>query len=111
MKMPLECPFCSGPMINDFAHVTGVQQKRCDKQITHNVQLIARKGDNDTVNIIRIRLGPYRTIEWNLGNQICAVTYVKYPVKKTVDLLPFFMPDLTDYNSLMEKVNTYLLFL
>lgn len=108
MKMPTKCPFCKGPLCSTFDHVD-VQHASCNKKLSHNVEFIANYFEPNYCAKIHIKMKPLCYIEWNFFLGVLSI-YDKSDIVVKRANLPFFEPDLTNFNKLLDKVKTYLLF-
>lgn len=115
MKMPNECPFCHGPLVNEWEAIWDILHKKCVKKIDHNVEFIApnRPGDNNhEVENIKIMINGHDYFIWTISKQkIEIIKRAKITSFMTiVGTIPFFTPDLTSFPKLMDKLKTYLIF-
>jgi len=80
---------------------TGIITKGCEKRVGHGIVFSASAQD-DEVYIIQISLGQ------------SIATFSLYVKKLWIDpgymILPYFDPDLSDYEKLVNKIKTYILF-
>ena len=81
-------------------------EKICDKKLNHKIIFHAYTNNNDYVNFIRIPLSKNKNISWYFSSH-----YVEIYAKGILDtILPWWEPDLSDFNALVTKINTYILF-
>jgi hypothetical protein len=111
MKMPEVCPFCKGTLLNEYidpmAGSTYIR-KICDKNITHNITFVSFNNQHDLVSYFYINYKSSR-FEWSYkSKELCF--YYPFILSKKETLLPWFEPDLSNYNKLINKVKTYLTF-
>lgn len=115
MKMPNECPFCKGPLQNEWEAIWDILHKKCTKRIDHNIEFIApnKPGNHDDeVENIKIMINGHDYFLWTISKQkIELIKRAKVTAFMTIMLtLPFFMPDFTSFSKLMDKLKTYLVF-
>lgn len=107
-KMPINCPICGGPMINDYDNVARDLTrltKTCSKRLDHSIKIRACDRDHNYINWISILWGA-GVINWYYGSGSLLLNTMK-----GVDYhIPFFEPDFSDFKKLKEKLKTYLLF-
>lgn len=123
---PSDCPFCKQPLENIFQSVgpnTEAWYKFCKSMPNHKIQYI-HDLTSDYLTDIRVWLDIANEvmIDWNYENRILSVWYRKYkgeklsyqgkPVTVTgkVLYLPWFEPDLSNHQELINKIKTYVLF-
>lgn len=117
MKAPSNCPFCNDPMINDFpsTRMHETQVKRCSKRANHNFSCSLLIDSNEAFMItIIISHEPFLKAVWNLTNSelfIFNTFQVNGKLTGNTRLqLPYFIPDLNNWNKLMNKLKLYLTF-
>lgn len=74
----------------------------------HRVVILTAPGNDDEVRRITLKVKDGLLVSWNLKDELCWLS-------KTMDLelrqyLPYFEPDLSDYQKLINKVKIYILF-
>ena|ERR1700735_2617536 len=104
MKTPTNCPFCNSMMHTDFFGRISTS-KICDT-INHFIQFIV-KNDTNEIMSIKIRLNDQinviRHIYW-----IFSTKEVYIMSSKAHDInLPWFEPDLSNYQKLNDKIKLY----
>jgi len=113
MKMPSHCPFCKAPMLNTYTPFLNTNAsnlvKTCNKNITHKISFTSLLRDHDEVNRITIPWGPYCAFKWAFYAEDNYKLLFSHKFGNTK--LPFFEPDLSNYKKLINKLNTYLVFL
>lgn len=123
MKAPSKCPFCNDPLMNDFqlSFQKETQTKYCSKRVNHNFRCSSHI-DTDEIFIISIIMShnPFMKAIWNFTDKKLSVLG-KRPMnnlagKTLTDIvatridLPYFIPDLSNWNILINKIKTYLVF-
>lgn len=110
MKLPIRCPFCNDIMLTDFLVKGMGEVKYCNLRPSHHIRLSSRFDSDDEVFeiILRISIEPVTYIKWLFASESVRVEIPGIGAKPL--RLPWFDPDLSDYNKLMEKIKTYLLF-
>lgn len=108
MKMPVHCPVCGDILINDYLDLPNGKSrltKKCLKRLNHSISFRAL-NDHENVAWISIPWGRTDVIIWYFYSKTCLLN--------TIDCkdyyIPFFEPDFSDYNKLIEKIKTYLTF-
>jgi hypothetical protein len=107
MKTPTNCPFCNGPLINEYEQ--RFINKYCSKYIDHNILIRPWTTDTNQVDFISIDYGfkdkVADRIIWYFTGQIllCRVNGKDYE-------LPWFEPDLSNYSKLVNKIKLYTIF-
>lgn len=109
MKRFSNCPVCGDALLNQDHGILTYQS--CKTHTTHQLQMIT--GSNDEVQKLSILVGFEPTIwaTWHLLSQEIRVHNYNKTISKIIgDPLPWFEPDLSDYNKLVDKIRTYILF-
>lgn len=126
MKMPSHCPTCGDPMLLEYRGEWR-QTLVCQKRLNHYIKLTGHLSDDslhDEVYAIRVRLNSKVPPTWAefVINPSANYIYIwsgdsqivwrsdKQRFQMAGTALPYFEPDLTNYNKLVEKVKIYLLF-
>lgn len=110
------CPKCHGVLKNEYAPIGPNEEiliRSCEK-VDHTFKCTL-SGNNEIQRItIRISTNPLIKVCWNIEDNKVIVskgTVMEMLKKGGGDLeLPFFEPDFTDYNRLVDKVKTLLIF-
>lgn len=108
MEMPLCCPCCKSPLMNnfkDFPLNKSVQlEKYCSIKPNHHFWCISRKGCEDEIGIIRITVDMNKMLKftWIIHDKMLYVTTGFSPTKNLP--LPYIEPDLDNYFSLIKKI-------
>jgi len=121
------CPICNGIMLSEPK--LGYTIKSCFKKLDHTFKIHV---DQITYNVYRIWLLPNKSIPvaiyWTFPNQHeLAHSFPSFISKKghcfverhsnfdwnnsTKTIIPFFIPDFSDYKKLKNKINTYITFM
>lgn len=111
MKIPGYCPKCKKPMMNEMMAQSGEEyywRISCD-QTDHYIKLITVINSDTEVVDLYIGVGRKRTerkyVSWHFPEKIMLVQS-----SSNTTTIPFFEPDLTNYNRLIEKLKTYITF-
>jgi len=112
MKMPLACAVCQGPLTHTYYQGPRDRQlkKQCSLKPSHNVSWYAKFLSDDEVQKIMIYLPPtkeskfVKSMVWHLEEQVIT------DKNDIIINIPFFEPDFANYNKLISKLRTYLLF-
>lgn len=111
MKVPINCPVCGDPMLNTFPPAEDLNNrvtKSCTSRLNHKIVVLV---DGDEVNQMSIDLGNGLEAIWLfLMGKIWIQPTKGSKREDNFVILPFFEPDLTNYNKLVDKVKTYLVF-
>lgn len=106
MIMPSKCPVCHDVLLNEYIErLDGGSKLRkvCQNKLNHNITWVSKQSPNyDDIEFIFLKGNP--NIVWNLANK---EIYVK---KLYNTIIPFFEPDFSNYQNLLHKLKTYLLF-
>lgn len=110
IKTPTACPFCGGPLRNDHIPIQPKVEYLnlvCDKKLGHNIIIRPCRLNEDYVDWIAILLSPKIQIIWHMGpGSIC----INNNNNGNRFYLPFFIPNLTSFSKLIDKIKTYLVF-
>lgn len=104
MKLPTHCPICNDVMITEFVPLK--VSKFCGHRPTHYIKFIAFETDDVFEIILRISVSPMSYIKWVFPSELLRIETAGLDLM----YLPWFEPDLTNYNKLLDKIKTYLLF-
>jgi hypothetical protein len=117
MKDFPNCPKCGGILQNDYAPIgphEEVLTKICKKS-DHYFKCTLDSNSNKVERVtIRISTAPFIKVSWNIDSSKVIVT--KGTLKEALEKgggdfeLPFFEPDFTNYDRLVEKIKTLLIF-
>ncbi len=109
IKTPDKCPFCGGVLRNDYVRVTptfSYLNLVCDKRLGHSITIRPCHSNTDYVDWISIPMNPKTNVIWYMGTgSVC--------INKNDGnnlYLPFFLPDLSNFRKLLDKVKTYVVF-
>jgi hypothetical protein len=109
MSVPINCPICNDPLLNDFREGFGdkhvVLIKSCSKRIDH--QYSCHINNQEMVYLISITL-KFGQFFWNFNHNLFWMTKVRGGSKSLT--LPWFVPDFTDRYRLFKKLKTYVVF-
>jgi len=111
MIMPINCPICAEPFINDFQNnypgSTEWIRKSCRRRLDHVIVINGDPKNETSVN----------WISGILSSNICVIWWfsqkkITLQIKggKECNDIPFFEPDFSNYKRLIEKLKTYILF-
>jgi hypothetical protein len=109
MNLPIKCPVCSDPLLTSYDDDDTILIKVCKKRISHEISYFA-DVPTDTVYKVTIRIGgvPVKYVTWVFTKK--ELFLMARTGRSNITYLPYFEPDLTNYNKLVDKVKTYLLF-
>lgn len=107
MKLPILCPFCNDVMLTNYPINEALISKECSKRPSHGIKFFAEVINSEVYEVIVRTLPiPLTYVKWLFKGQYVRIETVG---KETVRL-PWFDPDLSNFNKLVDKVNTYLVF-
>jgi hypothetical protein len=121
VKPPAKCPYCGSPMLNDYTdsliNATLLNQS-CVMHLDHAIK-IRSHADNKNYRVhtimVRIAIGPPGTwAMWNLDELTLVVAkgslLTPEGMRNRGTSVPFFVPNLSDYPKLVDKIKTYIVF-
>jgi hypothetical protein len=121
MILPNNCPICNDVMLTEFkGEYTTL--KTCLKHLSHGIKITAGNNKDRVmeVDLIALRLNDTSTkwIYWRYDSHLYVVTFPALMqgmqgMQSSPSLrlrLPYFAPDFSDYNKLMNKIKLYILF-
>lgn len=111
MKAPIKCPVCGDPLLNIFPpaeDLTTRFTKKCDRRVDHQIVM---QVEDDEVTFLTILVSPKTMLKagWSLTSKKFRVWRQQRNADSGIEL-PYFEPDLSDYNKLINKIKTYLVF-
>lgn len=111
MKVPINCPICGGPLLNEFDPLAPGSDrtyltKNCHKRLNHKIEIRACVSNNDYVDWIRIPYKGVGNVIWHMGTEHLLLNTFEGKDYS----LPFFEPDFSRYNKLIKKLSLYLTF-
>jgi len=116
MKIITHCPKCGDALLNeevpDLSH-SGVWTKKCTKRLGHKFSMFYNINDGE-VNSICIQITNKVDATWCFRNNLLSVSNRGLPLRRLLEsmqFIPYFEPDLSDYKKLVSKIKTYILFL
>ena len=115
MKMLKACPRCKGPLLNEYVQTRGLKtllKLSCTKSLGHYFVMKSFVDDHDRPQSMTLGVGDrsHMTLAiWYLDNKKLLITPF-ISVHGDIDELPYVEPDLSDYDKLVNKVRTYILF-
>lgn len=115
MKTPTVCPKCHGPLLSTEVQLrsgVSIWKKTCASRLDHVFTCLTKRGDDDTVDLIGIMLN--RDIQlranWDFTRRQIKVHRGKPDMKLNGLEIPWFEPDLDDYDKLVDKIKKYVVF-
>jgi hypothetical protein len=108
MITPIHCPFCGDVLLTTYKG-DSVLLKTCDRRIGHEISYFANVP-TDTVYKVKIRIDgtPVKYVTWVFTKK--ELFLIARTGQSNITYLPYFEPDLTNYNKLVDKIRTYILF-
>jgi len=110
MKTPINCPFCGDILRSDFItsyENISVLEKKCDKKLNHKITFRALTNNEDYVRYICIPISKDVEARWYFSEEFFDIVNHKTNMRFA---LPWFNPDISNYNKLINKIQTYILF-
>lgn len=114
MKQLSHCPKCNRPLHNTAqverykGKLRDIWVQSCNKIPSHGIQTFASDDKIISINVAVDLTWNIRAV-WNIEERTLEIVSFDLGVSSTK--LPFFEPDLKDYDGLINKVKTYLTFL
>lgn len=107
MDMPINCPICSEPIINQFVDISFNESflKKAHWAVNHFIAIESEIKNHDKVYCCYLTVNRQDFI-WNFNKKILEVYY-----RGTYSALPYFNPDFSNYPKLIHKLKTYITFL
>ena len=104
MKIPIFCPKCGDPLLNEPCTIYDLWIKSCTNKLSHNFNLIYRLDEHEARQII-IEIRPFIRMRFNLVEKTltCLNGF-------SINDLPYFEPNIYEYDKLISKIKTYLVF-
>jgi len=107
MKDFINCPKCNKPLLNE-ASITrdgrDIWNKRCISA-SHSFTCIVIDPDGVSAIMIVTDINNNVIANWKMDNQTLCIVKGKNVVN-----IPFFEPDFSDYDKLIQKLKTYVTF-
>lgn len=112
------CPSCGGALLNEFVPTKNGKEflkKSCAKKIGHIFSIRSKIEDHQQAEAIfvTVDMGQLTTAVWNVLNKELFITPYRMDQKYSINKiykLPYIDPDLSDYNRLVARIKTYILF-
>lgn len=116
MKPPSICPKCHGPLVNTLLNGRGmsVWKKACETKLNHGFICLVREKDSVILGI-GIMLNRQTSLKafWDFVKNRVLVhkseMYVPFPADNALQI-PWFEPNIDEYNKLIDKVKKYITF-
>lgn len=119
MKCPIKCPACDGVLlVEELASPTTTEywKKTCDK--TDHKFGCRYNSNTDEIITVYIFIKEDLIMAWNLRDKYMYQTdkmpgnFLRDQTLTIINKIniPYFEPDLSDYNKLIEKIKTYVTF-
>lgn len=113
MKVPIDCPYCGDPFLNEFMDLPGSRSrltKVCIRRATHTIKIRTCDENHDYIDFIRIPYSSTCNITWYMGTGRLWTDHHDGTHIVSGGELPFFLPDLTNIPKLLGKIKTYFVF-
>lgn len=110
MKMPINCPCCGAPLLNEFRStlVKEYLRKSCGSRLDHRFACTSYDEPYDVMYSMGIEIDTENMIRVNWMFDIKQMFVCKG--EDDTHSLPYFEPDLSDYRKLVAKLRTYVMF-
>ena len=115
MKTPTICPKCHGPLLNTELPLrggTGVWKKTCTDKLNHHFTCITQPNNDDLIEIVVIKINRGATplkVGWYFTARMLMV-YKEVVGSADAIKIPWVEPTLDEYDKLIEKIKTYVVF-
>lgn len=120
MKLPIKCPICNDPLLNEDVYLSKMWRKICANKLNHKFFVIYEVNTDMIVNfsIVDDKNNAWRF--YPLDDTIAIYKDVKLQLLKNLrrdgslknyKIIPYFEPDFSDFKKLINKLRTYTLFL
>lgn len=103
----IKCPKCGDVLLKEYNSFDECY-KSCENRIDHKINI--RSSANDKLKLIAINIDPMVKVIWNFRLEVIQIqdlNITRVPVNSNV---PFFKPNLLEYDKLLNKIRTYILF-
>lgn len=119
MKTPTICPKCHEPLMNSVLPLrNGAEswKKVCDKKLDHSFICLTKEGKEDVIILIGMTLSYDKSIKvcWDFVRTKIVVhkgesIVVPFPGKGFLEI-PWFEPNIDEYDKLIDKIKKYVTF-
>lgn len=115
MKTPTICPKCHGPLLNtelSLRNGASVWKKTCTDKLNHHFTCITRPNNDDLVEIVVIKInrgGTLLKVGWYFTTRMLMV-YKEIVDSDDAIKIPWVEPTIHEYDKLVEKIKTYMVF-
>lgn len=121
MKTFSHCPKCHEPMLNEEIRKVGditTWRLTCQKTLTHDILAVTMMEDDKQLEHLRIAIKmaadrkDRKFIDWDFYKKQITITHGwNGPSFYQPNLIPFFEPDLSEYDKFIKKFRTYVTFI
>lgn len=115
MKTPITCPKCHGPLLNTelpLRNGESAWKKTCTNKLNHHFTCVTHQYDDDLVEIIVIGINrgnvPLK-ISWYFTPRMLMV-YKEVIGSDDAIRIPWVEPNIHEYDKLIDKIKTYIVF-
>jgi hypothetical protein len=114
MQIPILCPKCRNPLKTTFYEtIDGCEycEKECRRHLDHSIWMRSQKRNLNLIYVLELMIkhNPYIYCYWNMSDSLCRIIR-HVPIGAIPLELPYFEPDLSNYDKLVQKMQTYLIF-
>lgn len=114
MNIPTHCPKCGDVLLCEevFALKSDVWRKVCNKRLNHKFSVF-HSVNGVVVDNVCIQIAGATFAHWDLKNNTLTIAKEGLSVKKTEESsfdIPYFHPDISNYDHLVAKLQTYIIF-
>ena len=110
-----KCPKCGDNLLNELIDDVEMVQS-CNKRMAHRFYLLFNTETNEPVtmtyyhNMKRIIYWDFIDKRINIKKVVSMKIDLKQPKLNQPSIIPWFEPDLSNFNQLIKKIDTYVLF-
>jgi hypothetical protein len=112
MKVLSHCPKCHGPLLNEAVPTISLPYwtKSCLNKPDHKFIITTVPGNDDLIVRITLQVKTDLMVTWDPTTSKCWVSDDWDLFPHPAMYIPYFEPDLSDYQKLIDKVKLYVLF-
>lgn len=118
MNIPTVCPKCHGTLLNGPLVIKGASawKKVCDKKIDHSFICLIKEEQEEKIVVIGMTLSRDKSIKvfWDLVRRKILVhrsesIVIPFPGNEVLEI-PWFEPNIDEYDKLINKIKKYVTF-
>lgn len=118
MKTPVVCPKCHGPLLNSTLELSNGEElwrKECASKLDHSFTCIVKESDNSIIGVgVTLDRSIPLKVYWDFMRSKIIVhkgvsIVVPFANGSTLEI-PWFEPNLDEYDKLVNKIKKYVVF-